>query len=148
MLEPWVCSVKWVDFDMGISHLIFGFRPSSSSSVFLLAISYSLASYRSKQGKWKKILFLDSKHTVAYLTASKITEVIRKATKMFYPDISKENLMKHSTYSTRVWVCVSLGEAGMSPDFINKRLRWMGESYRVYLRDANKINEQHNVALK
>ena len=33
------------------------------------------------------------------------------------------------------------------PDFIKKRLRWLGESYRVYQRDIVKTNEQHNDAL-
>ena len=56
--------------------------------------------------------------------------------------------MKYSTHSIRVWACVSLDEAGKSPDFIKKRLRWLGESYRVYLRDTNKINQQHNDALQ
>ena len=41
-----------------------------------------------------------------------------------------------------------LDEVGKQPDFIKKRLRWVGESYRVYLRDTNKINEQHRDALK
>ena len=56
--------------------------------------------------------------------------------------------MKYSTHSLRVWACVELDEAGKSPDFIKKRLRWLGESYRVYLRDTNKINQQHNEALQ
>ena len=56
--------------------------------------------------------------------------------------------MKYSSHSIRVWACVVLDEAGMPPDFIKKRLRWMGESYRVYLRDTNKINEKHVQALK
>ena len=60
----------------------------------------------------------------------------------------KKELMKHSCHSIRVWACVTLDEAGMSPDFIKNRLRWMGESYRVYLRDTNKINEKHMEALK
>ena len=34
------------------------------------------------------------------------------------------------------------------PDFIKKRLRWLGESYRVYQRDTIKTNEQHNDALQ
>ena len=34
------------------------------------------------------------------------------------------------------------------PDFIKKRLRWLGESYRVYQRDTVKTNEQHNEALQ
>jgi len=28
------------------------------------------------------------------------------------------------------------------------RLRWMGDSYRLYLRDTAKINQQHNKALE
>ena len=65
-----------------------------------------------------------------------------------HPDISKEELMKHSCHSVRVWACVLLDEVGKSPDFIKKRLRWMGESYRVYLRDTNKIRKQHSEALQ
>ena len=41
-----------------------------------------------------------------------------------------------------------LDEVGNQPDFIKKRLRWVGESYRVYLRDTNEINEQHRDPLK
>ena len=65
-----------------------------------------------------------------------------------HPDISKEELMKYSCHSIRVWACVLLDEAGKSPHLIKKRLRWMGESYRVYLRDTNKIRKQHNEALQ
>ena len=36
----------------------------------------------------------------------------------------------------------------MSPDFIRKRLRWLSESYRVYLRDTTKVSEQHIKALQ
>ena len=32
--------------------------------------------------------------------------------------------------------------------FIKNKLRWLGESYRVYLRDTNKINEKHMEAFK
>ena len=86
--------------------------------------------------------------TVQYLTHSKVTDMIRKAVKTVYPDISKKDLMMYSCHSIRVWACVCLDEAGMPPDFIKKRLRWLGESYRVYLRDTNKINDLHNTALK
>ena len=56
--------------------------------------------------------------------------------------------MKYTCQSIRVWACMLLDEAGKSPDFIKKRLRWMGKSYRVYLRDTNKMREQHNDALQ
>ena len=65
-----------------------------------------------------------------------------------YPDMPKKELMKYSCHSIRVWACVTLDEEGMSPDFIKNRLRWLGESYRVYLRDTNKINEKHMEVLK
>ena len=45
--------------------------------------------------------------------------------------------MKYSTRFGRVWAC------GESPDFIKKQLRFVGESYHVYLRDTNKINQQY-----
>ena len=86
--------------------------------------------------------------TVKYLTHSKVTEIIRKAVKTVYPDTSKKDLAMYSCHSIRVWACVCLDEAEMSPDFIKKRLRWLSESYRVYLRDTNKNNELHNAALK
>ena len=60
----------------------------------------------------------------------------------------KKELMKYSCSSIKVWACVTLDEEGMSPDFIKNRLRWLGESYRVYLRDTKKINEGHIEALK
>ena len=59
----------------------------------------------------------------------------------------KDTLLKYSCHSIRVWACVCLDEAGKPPDFVKQRLRWMGESYRVYLRDTNKVNEQHKDAL-
>jgi hypothetical protein len=93
-------------------------------------------------------MFINAEKEVKYLTSQKVTEIIRKAVKSVYPDILKEDLMKYSTHSIRVWACVSLDEANKPPDFIKKRLRWMGESYRVYLRDTNTINEQHNSALE
>ena len=54
----------------------------------------------------------------------------------------------YSCHSSRVWACVCLDEAEMPPDFIKKRLLWLGESYHVYLKYTNKINELHNAALK
>jgi hypothetical protein len=47
----------------------------------------------------------------------------------------------------RVWVCVLLKEAGKLPDYIKKRLRWLGDSFRMYLRDTVIIQHQHVDAL-
>ena len=47
-----------------------------------------------------------------------------------------------------MFACVLLDEAGVKPDMIKSRLRWMGDSYCLYLRDTAKINQQHNKALE
>jgi hypothetical protein len=93
-------------------------------------------------------IFKNKSGEVKYMTHQKVTDIIRKAVKTVYPDMPKDTLNKYSGHSIRIWACVCLDEVGKSTDFIKKRLRWMGESYRVYLRDTNKINEQHRDALK
>jgi hypothetical protein len=47
----------------------------------------------------------------------------------------------------RVWACVLLDEAEKSSDYIKKRLRWLGDSFRMYLRDTAIIQHQHVDAL-
>jgi len=36
----------------------------------------------------------------------------------------------------------------MLPDFIKSRLRWMGDSYRLYLRDPSILQQKHLKALE
>ena len=40
-------------------------------------------------------VFIDAEGKVMYLTSAKVTEIIRKAVKCVYPDISEEELMKY-----------------------------------------------------
>lgn len=87
------------------------------------------------------------KDSFAYITGSRVGILLRQAVRLAHPDISKENLKKFSAHSFRVWACVLLDEAGKSPDFIKKRLRWLGDSYRTYLRDTCAIQDQHREAL-
>ena len=93
-------------------------------------------------------IYKDKDDQMKYMTHQKVTDIIRKAVKAVYPNMPNETLLRYSCHSIRVWACVCLDEVGKQPDFIKKRLRWVGESYRVYLRDTNKINEQHRDALK
>ena len=74
--------------------------------------------------------------------------MVRKAVKTVCPGISKKEPTKDSCHSIRVWAGVYLDKEGMSPEFIKKRLRWLNESYWVYLRDTYNINELQNAALK
>jgi hypothetical protein len=91
-----------------------------------------LAVYKTKKGK------------VIYLTSSKIAELLRKAVKEVQPNTTSNKLKRYSAHSLRVWACVLLDEAGKLPDYIKKRLRWLGDSsFRMYLRDTAIIQHQH-----
>ncbi len=62
--------------------------------------------------------------------------------------MSKDELSWFSAHSLRVWECVLLDKAGMSPEFIMSRLRWMGNSFRMYLRDTGMIQDKHRDILR
>ena len=74
------------------------------------------------------------KGTLVYLTGKRIANLFREAVKAIHPQTSKAELNRYSAHSLRVWACVLLDEAGMSPEFIMARLRGMGNSFRMYLR--------------
>jgi hypothetical protein len=83
-----------------------------------------------------------------YLTGSRIAFLLRAAAKKVFPTMSKKQLNRYSAHSLRVWACVLLDEAGMSPEFIKSRLRWMGNSFRMYLRDTAIIQDKHRDVLR
>jgi hypothetical protein len=94
-----------------------------------------VAVYKTKKGK------------VIYLTGNKIAELLRKAIKEVRPDTTSDKLKRYSAHSLRVWACVLLDEAEKLPDYTNKRLRWLGDCFRMYLRDTAIIQHQHVDAL-
>jgi len=83
------------------------------------------------------------KGTLNYLTGKRIAHLFREAVKAIHPTMSEAELQRYSAHLLRVWACVLLDEAGMSPDFIMARLRWMGNSFRMYLRDTGIIQDKH-----
>ena len=88
------------------------------------------------------------KDAMAYLTGCRIAIHFRAAARAARPSISKDDEQRYSAHSLRVWACVLLDEAGKSPDYIKKHLRWMGDSFRMYLRDTHVIQDQHREALR
>ena len=58
-------------------------------------------------------------------------------------DTTLDKLKRYSAHSLRVWACVLLNEAGKLPDYIKKRLLWLGDFFRMYLRDTAIIQHQH-----
>jgi hypothetical protein len=94
-----------------------------------------LTVYKTKKGK------------VIYLTGNKIAKLLQKAIKKVCPDTIPDKLKRYSTHSLRVWACLLLNKAEKLPDYIKKRLRWLGDSFRMYLRDTAIIQHQHVDAL-
>jgi hypothetical protein len=87
------------------------------------------------------------KAPLLYIIGSRIATLLRKAVKKVRPSTSADNLKKYSAHSLRVWACVLLDEAGMSPSFIKKHLRWLGDLLKMYLRDTKAIKDKHLTAL-
>jgi hypothetical protein len=87
------------------------------------------------------------KDSLAYITGTRITVLFRAVARAVLPTITKEDKQQYSSHLLRVWACVLLDEAGQSPNYIKKRLRWMGDFFRMYLRDTLVIQDQHHKAL-
>ena len=80
---------------------------------------------------------------LVYLNGKSVAVLFREAVKAIYPNMSKVNIARNSAHSLRIWACVLLDESGMSPHFIMLRVRWMGNSFCMYLRDTNVIQDKH-----
>ena len=88
------------------------------------------------------------KGILMYLTGKRIAHLFREAVKAIHPTTLEAHLQWYSAHSLRVWACVLLDEAGMSPEFIMARLRWMGNSFRMYLRNTGIIQDKHRDILR
>jgi len=88
------------------------------------------------------------KDQLVYLMGKHIATLFRKAVKAIHPKTSKADLKRYSAHLLRVWVCVLLDEAGMSPEFIMSSLHWMGNSFRIYLRNTGIIQAKHHNTLQ
>ena len=92
--------------------------------------------------------YLNKKKKFVYLTGTRIAALYRQAAKAVYPKTPKSELARYSAHSLRVWACVLLDEAGCTPEFIKSRLRWKGNSFRLYLRDTGVIQDKHRDILR
>lgn len=92
-------------------------------------------------------VYKDSKGAVRYLTCKSLNDYIKQIAKAVHPNITAEDLSKLTIHSMRVLAAVLLHEAGKRGDYIKKRLRWLSDSYRIYLRDTELLAVQHNSAL-
>ena len=88
------------------------------------------------------------KDQLVYLMGKHIATLFRKAVKAIHPKTSKAGLLRYSAHVLRVWACVLLDKAGMSPEFIMSCLRWIGNSFRMYMRDTGIIQDKHRDTLR
>ncbi len=88
------------------------------------------------------------KAPLLFITGSKIATLLCKAVKKVRPSTSANDLKKYFAHSLHVWACVLLDGAGMPPSFIQKRLRWLGDSFKMYLRDTKAIQDKHLATLQ
>jgi hypothetical protein len=92
-------------------------------------------------------VYVNHQGLVKYLTGNKVSELLQAVAKKCHPDLTKDEISRFSSHSGRVWAVVLLNKAGMNPDFIKSRLCWMGESYRLYLRDMAILQQKHVLLL-
>jgi hypothetical protein len=88
------------------------------------------------------------KAPLLFIAGSRIATLLHEAVKKVRQSTSADDLKKYSAHSLRVWACVLLDKAGMSPSFIQKRLRWLGDSFKMYLCDTKAIQDKHLAALQ
>jgi hypothetical protein len=77
-----------------------------------------------------------------------ITRYLTGVAKVVHPDLSTDEIKRFSSHSGGVGALVLLDEAGMTPDFMTSCLRWMGESFKLYLRDTLVLQHKHVNAFK
>jgi hypothetical protein len=107
------------------------------------ALRLVLRARRCGQPDDRPVACYNVKDKLVYLTGKRVAALFRDAVKTIYPNMSTVERARYSAHSLRVWACVLLDEAGMSPQFIMSRLRWMGNSFRMYLRDTGAIQDKH-----
>jgi hypothetical protein len=93
------------------------------------------------------VVYKTKKGKVIYLIGKKIAKLLRKAIKKVRLDTTSDKLKQYSAHFLRIWAYVLLDKAGKLPDYIKRRLRWLGDSFRMCLRDTAIIQHQHVGAL-
>jgi hypothetical protein len=87
-------------------------------------------------------LLQNKKAPLLFITGSRIATLLREAVKKIRPSTLADDLKKYSAYSLSVWACALLDEASMSPSFIQKCLRWLGDSFKMYLCNTKAIQDK------
>jgi hypothetical protein len=98
-------------------------------------------------GNMPAACYRTKKDPLLFITGSSIATLLCEAVKKVEPSTLADDLKKYSTNSLCVWPCVLLDKAGMSPSFIQKHLPWLGDSFKMSIRDMIAIQDKHLTAL-
>lgn len=92
-------------------------------------------------------IYLNRNGEILYLTGHSIARLseIRQSHMPGYPSRGFIKILC-PFFASSMGLCL-LDGAGKSPDLIKKHLQWMGDSFRMYLRDTLVIDQQHCEAL-
>jgi hypothetical protein len=88
------------------------------------------------------------KMPMVYMTAYRITTLIKEVVKKVHIRIRAKDLRKYSIHLVQVLACVLLDKAGKSPDYIHKQICWLGDSFCMYLCNTRVIQDGHCKALQ
>jgi hypothetical protein len=114
----------------------------------LAALCLVLRARRLSQPDSMPVACYIKKDSLVYITGTRIAVLFRAAARAVRPTITKENKQQYSAHLLHVWACVFLNEVGKLPNYIKKCLCWMGDTFRMYLRDTRVIQDQHREALQ
>ena len=92
-------------------------------------------------------VYRNKKSELTYITGSTVSSYFRQVAKRAHPSMNDAEIKRFSAHSLRVTAAVLLHEHGCDGDYIKIQLRWLGDSYRVYLRSTQAILRRHTAAL-
>ena len=87
------------------------------------------------------------KNKMRYITGKDISSFLQNIARELNPDMPNSEIKKFSSHPLRVTAAVLLHEQGHDSDYIKIQLRWLGDSYRVYLRSTHTILQRHSDSL-
>ncbi len=93
-------------------------------------------------------VFISITKALSNISPEKISELFQSIAKHCPPNLTKDEISWFSSHSWRVWAVVLLDGAGMNSDIIKSQLCWMGDSYRLYLRDNVVLQAKNVTALE
>ena len=85
--------------------------------------------------------------TYRFITNDDLKTHFQQAAAKVYNITNKQALTLWTAHSIRVGAAVLLQEMGKSADFIQQRLRWLSDAYKVYLRNLPQLALEHNTVV-